>query len=227
MAPPRLTDLAKTTLKIVAAILIVSFVAIPIGFALAARATSAPPPAALIAAIARVVLVVCIGWLIILIVRAAGWRRALIGAVVLIVLAGALWVFNTTVWRDDEYRRVTAAFKEAEPFPKQADIGGRRGGWNETIVTNARSARARAPTQSCAPGIISTSRPFATRTNARLASSSRPPTTRTFRTSAGWARRCSSCVRSLFSARSTGSRRSMSIGRRLFADRRVDLADVR
>jgi len=34
MAPPRLTDLAKTTLKIVAAILIVSFVAIPIGFAL-------------------------------------------------------------------------------------------------------------------------------------------------------------------------------------------------
>ena len=83
---------------------------------------------------ALIVLVVCIGFLAALAIRAAGRKRALIIAVSLIALGAWLWASETVIWRDDEYRQVIAEFKQATPFVRQADLGGGQSGWNENLV---------------------------------------------------------------------------------------------
>src|SRR5215218_1741016 len=81
----------------------------------------------------RVVLVLCTGLLLCLVVRAAGWKRTIVGLAGIAAIGVALWIGNTAVWRDAEYRRVTDEFKQATAFPKRTDIGDGRSGWNEDL----------------------------------------------------------------------------------------------
>lgn len=123
----------KAILKIVAAVAVFSFVVVPVGLRLAGQMALLPVSVAVGTAYSVLFLVLCIGLLVALAVRAAGWKRVLIGTVALTLVTGVIWVSSTIVWRDDQYRHVTAEFKAAAPFPKRADLSGGGSGWDESI----------------------------------------------------------------------------------------------
>jgi len=83
---------------------------------------------------ALVLLLVCIGLLAALAKRAAGWKGAVLVALALIALGGGWWASENVIWRNDEYRRVIAEFKQATPFAKRADLGHGESGWKENLV---------------------------------------------------------------------------------------------
>ena len=83
---------------------------------------------------ALVVLLVCIGLLAAWAMRAAGWKGAVLVAVALIALGGGWSASETVIWRNDEYRRVIAEFKQATPFVRRANPGDGESDWNENLV---------------------------------------------------------------------------------------------
>lgn len=88
-------------------------------------------------AVILAVIAVSVGLLLWAIVLKVGFRRTLLGTLVVAAVVG-LWVaYSTVIWRDEEYRRITDGFKTAALITKRDDpdvISGSSNGWNESLL---------------------------------------------------------------------------------------------
>jgi hypothetical protein len=81
------------------------------------------------------VIAVSAGLLLWAIALKVGFRRTLLGTLVVAAVAG-LWVaYSTVIWRDEEYRRITDGFNTATLIAKRddPDFNGSTG-WNESLL---------------------------------------------------------------------------------------------
>ena len=122
MARSRFSHLWKGALKILTVLVLLVLIGIPIALWLAGlTASSTKISVSEGTTWSRIVLVLCGGLLLWCVVRAAGWKRTLIGSACILITVAATWIYNTAIWRDAEYRRELDGYKGAMAVTRERD----------------------------------------------------------------------------------------------------------